>query len=86
MTTVIRTPRSIDAAGLAGLNEDRAAAEIVQRMENRFPDTVFLGVPGGEASEQWNLLVRDYSIPTPEQERALRQITESVICDDVYES
>lgn len=84
MSTVIPVPRSIDADELSDLDEDRAADEIVRRMEASFPGETFRAVAGGEASGEWNRLVRanGFSVPTPAMLDALQHVIESVLCDD----
>lgn len=90
MSTVIATPRALDipdADGQGVFDEAAAAAWIEAQMEDRFPDAgPFRAIPGGEASGEWNTLVRGnaWSLLTAEQEEAADALIESAVCGEDF--
>ena len=81
MTKVIPSSTSFEDDGFV-LDADAVARELERRMADRFGGE-WTAVVGGEASGEWNLLVRGngYELPTRYEAQWAAAVVESLVCD-----
>ncbi len=80
---VIGAPGAIED-GEPFFNVAEVASELEWRMGERFPESRWTAVIGGEDTEDWDILVEQehYGVPTEREEEFALQVINSLIYDD----
>lgn len=80
---VIGAPGVFEARKLF-LNATDVASELEWRMGERFPESRWVAVIGGEDTDEWDILVEleHYGVPTEREEEFALQVINSLIYDD----